>query len=196
MLTAILLVATFIVAAIKYLPLWLPEQPGNTTVVTGAPPLSSTRAPEETAEPTPPSIPASINPQLLPLSEISATGLPAAGAHQGTNLSATVFDNKGSVVPSFVDRNLSGQSAYYNQIPGVLTFRGKTAMRRLSAWFNKMSRALKQFGQSGRQPAIIVMDIQLDGDRLDRTTASRAMGGGYPPVDEHPGGEKSKNRFG
>lgn len=128
-LTAILLVATFIVAAIKYLPLWPPEQPGNTTVVTGAPLLSSTRAPEETAEPTQPSIPASINPQLLPLSEIRAQtpGLPAAGSSPSErNLSATVFDNKGNVVPSFSRSEPFSlvNPAYYNQIPGVLTFRG------------------------------------------------------------------------
>ena len=122
-----LVAATLIVAAFRYLPALMPGNNGNPTTTGQNGTTSATTI--TTAEPSPTPIPAYVNPQLLPLTEIRAqtAGVPADGCSPAErNLIAAIFDGYGNPVSSFTRSQPFSllNPAFYNQIPGVLTFRG------------------------------------------------------------------------
>ncbi len=126
---AILIVLTVAVAAYRY---W-PEitSPGTvvTTTATHAQPATPTMSPTPTATPTPTPIPDYINRQLLPEETllVQSAGTPADGCSPtDNNIVATVFDDN---YTRLTDYSRSSPVSLlnpinYNQIPGVLTFRG------------------------------------------------------------------------
>lgn len=127
----ILIVATGIIAAVKYIPPLLsrPSEstlPGQTTTRKGETTTTATTA-GPTPTPTPP--PAAINPQFLPLARLTAQPIgtiPGDRAPASRKLTADILDDKGKVLASFSrQKPLALLDPFaYQQIPGVLTFRG------------------------------------------------------------------------
>lgn len=139
LLAMVLIVATIIIALAKYGPDLFRADPtdptaptdsttqgsGSTSQSGATPTLSPT--PEPTPTPTP--TPRAWNPQLLPATEQTpiTPGAPAAGLSPADQqISTTIFDDQFQTIPSYsrVHSLALLEPLFYNQVPGVLTFRG------------------------------------------------------------------------
>ena len=129
-LALLLISATLIIAAFRFLPGLMPGQPDQTTTtMSGTIPANTDTTSAPAATPTPAPLPPHVNPLLLPLAEfiVRKAGPPAAGLSPAElGLTSNLFDGSGSPVAEFSRSNRISllAPALYNQIPGVLTFRG------------------------------------------------------------------------
>lgn len=127
-LALVLIIATLGVAAFRFGPSLFGDTTG-TTRPSGNP---TDTQPTVTTAPTPsptPTPPAAANPQLLPIEDldVQSAGTPAADCSPADRgIVSTIFDANYSVLSSFSRTSLVSllNPALFNQIPGVLTFRG------------------------------------------------------------------------
>jgi outer membrane protein assembly factor BamB len=160
--TLIMVVLTAIVAIYRYLPDLIgklgPNQTGQTTT-TGSSTTSTTTQSDVTStptlSPTPSPTPEAYNPQLLP--EIALTeqnmGTPAEGCSPSERkISSNIFGSTYQGISDFSRENPINllNPLNYNQIPGVLTFRGNNF--RNAAAFGLATLTEKKFAQVWRQP--------------------------------------------
>ncbi|HBP37301.1 MAG TPA: pyrrolo-quinoline quinone [Clostridiales bacterium] len=129
-LALILIAATAAAAVYRYWPGRTTDTTGTTSgQTTASQPGQTTTEALPTATPTPTPPPASANEQLLPEVELAAqeAGTPAEGCSPGERgLVSTIFDNQYGKLSSYSRPSPISllNPLFYNQIPGVLTFRG------------------------------------------------------------------------
>ena len=132
----LLITATVIVAAVKYGPDWLKPETQNTSESSAQPSGTSRPSSEQTtattqppAPPTPTPVPTSWNPSLMPFE--SLTALRPSTVAEGLSpsekgMQTAIFDNSFNKLSDY-ERSYPialGHPLDYQQIPGVLTFRG------------------------------------------------------------------------